>query len=128
MHIFFITNIKIKIQFQKTREKLKPYSGCTREICSIEYKVLIHSSKESLNNDLHSSNPIVTVKYKKKTKALITKIKLHSISTEENYCAPEDTLIRCACQLKKVKQSNISIYLVSYRNHIVTFKINRQMK
>ena len=99
----------INSQFQKTREKLKPYSGCTREICNVEYKVLIHSSKESLNNDLHSSNPIVTVKYKKKTKALITKIKLHSISTEENYCAPDDILIRCACQLKKVKKS--SVYL-----------------
>ena len=90
-------------QFQKTWEKLKPPSDCTEEMCNVEYKVLIHSSKKSLNNDIHSANPIVTVQYKKETKALFTKTRLDSISTEENYCAPDDTLIRCACQLKKVQ-------------------------
>ena len=83
-------------------------NGCNEETCNVtsvddvKYKVLIHGSKLTLNNDLHSTNPFVTVETKKNKIASISKSNLDSISTEENICAADETLIRTDCQKTKV--------------------------
>ena len=44
------------------------FNDCGKSICEkkdVKYKVLIHGSKLTLYNDLHSTNPFVTVETKK---------------------------------------------------------------
>ena len=76
----------------------------------VKYRVMIHDSKSTLNNDLHSTDPFVIVETKKNKVASISKSNLDSISTEDNICAAQEntpgaadeTLIRTDCQMRKV--------------------------
>ena len=77
---------------------------CNNKTCNtMKYKVLIHTSKETLNNDLHSTDPIVTIDSKEQSKkALISKMNLDAISTENNACAADKTLNRHECRIRMV--------------------------
>ena len=90
-------------------DMLIPTIGCikvkNRTWCNLKYKVLIHDSRGTLNNDLHGTDPFVIVEHKKANTALISKSNLDSISTEENSCAADETLIRTECRIKKVNRS-----------------------
>ena len=90
-------------------DKLIPTFGCikvkNKTVCNLKYKVLIHHSRATLNNDLHGSDPFVIVEQRKAKTALISKSNLDSISTKENSCAADETLIRTECRMKKVNKS-----------------------
>ena len=82
----------------------------TAAVNDVKYRVMIHDSKSTLNNDIHSTDPFVIVETKKNKVASISKSNLDSISTEDNICAAHDntpgaadeTLIRTDCQMRKV--------------------------
>ena len=65
------------------------------------FKVLIHSSEESLNNALYNTEPITISSGHSKT-AKFSKTKLNSISTKEDPCADEKTLTGADLAIKKV--------------------------
>ena len=79
---------------------------CNEKKCEIKYQVLIHSSRNTLNNDLHSTDPIITIGTKVKKTAEISKINMDSISTETNPCATNEKLTRIDCQIDKVTGHN----------------------
>ena len=76
---------------------------CNEEKCSIFYQVLIHTSKNTINNDLHSTDPIIAIGSNVSKEVKISKINMDSISTEKNPCATNEMLTRTDCQIDKVK-------------------------
>ena len=92
---------------------------CNEEKCSFNYQVLIHTSKNTLNNDLLSTDPIITIGSKVWKTAEISKINMDSISTEKNPCATNETLTRTECQIDKVRKISITILSrnMVYRKH-----------
>ena len=80
------------------------YSCSTHPVCPyVRYDVLIHSSKETLINDLHTE-PIVTMDYIQQGKRVkISKSNLNTIATDENPCTDDEKLlVKTECDLKKV--------------------------
>lgn len=68
----------------------------------MKYYILIHSSKETLINDLETE-PIVTMGIQQGKLAKITKSNLNAIATDANPCTNDDKLlVRAECELKKV--------------------------
>ena len=65
------------------------------------FKVLIHSSEESLNNALYNTEPI-TISYGYSTTATFSKTNLNSISSEGDPCADEETLTGADFAIKMV--------------------------
>ena len=68
---------------------------------SLKFEVLIHSSAESLNNALHSTEPI-TISSGTETTVRFSKSNLNSISTEGDPCADEETLTGADLAIRKV--------------------------
>ena len=64
-------------------------------------EVFIHNGKESLNNTIYDTEPIV-INTGMSKKVKITKSNLNSISTIEDPCANDDTLTRADAAIKKV--------------------------
>ena len=65
------------------------------------FKVLIHSSEQSLNNALYNTEPI-TISSGYSTTAMFSKTNLNSISSEGDPCADEETLTGADFAIKKV--------------------------
>ena len=96
-------------------EKLDSNWTCNNETCNtIKYKVLIHTSKETLNNDLHNTDPSVTIDSKNGKTASISKMNLDAISTENRACAADKTLNRHECRIRKVNSHYYCILIILY--------------
>ena len=68
----------------------------------MRYDVLIHSSKETLINDLETE-PIVTMGINQGKLVKISKSNLITIATDENPCTDDEKLlVRTECDIKKV--------------------------
>ena len=67
-------------------------------------EVLIHNGKESLNNTLYGTEPLV-INTGMSKKVMITKRNLNSISTVEDPCADDNTLTRADAAIKKVVEN-----------------------
>ena len=102
-------------------EKLDSYWTCNNETCNtMKYKVLIHKSKETLNNDLHNTdNPIVAIDSKNGKTASISKINLDAISTENSACVADKTLNRHECRVRKVNSYLLLFTLLDIILYIV---------
>ena len=83
--------------------KMNITNWCNKEKCSITYEVLIHTSKNTINNDLFSSDPVITIGSNVSKIVEISKINMDSISTEKNPCAKYEMLTRIECKMDKVK-------------------------
>ena len=75
---------------------------CDEKFCPTKYEVLIHTSNNTLDNDLLSTNPMITIDPKVFKTTEISKINMDSISTEKNPCATNEMLTRTDCQIDKV--------------------------
>ena len=84
-------------------EKLNIGNYCNPKSCEVRYKVLIHQSRKSkyIAYDL-KTKPTVYMGLGEGKKILITKSNLKLISSNEDPCTSDDTLIGLDCRLDKV--------------------------
>ena len=84
-------------------EKLNIGKYCNPTSCEVRYKVLIHQSRKLkyINHDL-ITKPVVYIGLREGKKVLITKSNLKLISSNENPCTSDDSLIGYDCRYGKV--------------------------
>ena len=84
-------------------EKLNIGNYCNPNSCEVRYKVVIHQSRKSkyLADDL-KTKPMVYIGLREGKKVMITKSNLKLISSNEDPCTADDTLIGLDCRNDKV--------------------------